>query len=573
MKAKPIDKSQTLNIPVLASFARTSGDNALVAPRMRAPYGGHLVYYKDTSIFDDRCDTALAPSWTIFAPIQYATCEDALKDSLPEEISLVSIPDSIKLHGNTLPAITIPAQPFLDLESYLTKTLADSALIYIAFTTEHEGIVTFGFGADWWYQAWIDEAPVSSTIPKGNILWPISCTDNLCPVNVSKGRHMLVMRFIGGLSSSVLCVAGPKEMMAGAKCRAAPIKKEILRDNFRLSNASKRRLSKHAHTLTKRGLSGTWFAHMVTMREMGISPAEGTENISASKRDAFAIRRIAEYTPLRIDPEELIVGSALQFESIQARPPFIGESGGFGHTTLDFQTVRSKGYHGVRDNILANIAAVENDGKRDFWESMLICIGAACRWHDRYRELLGKLVEESSGDQKRHYQKVLRNCKRVPEYPSENFTEAVQALWFQREFLRVCGCWSGIGRSGIGRIDELLGDFLKKDLKESRITIAEAREILSHFFAKGTEWVGPPLALDSGDAAFFQYIILAGVDKDGKEVCNEVTCLVLDIIEELHISDFPVTVRVNSRTPARLYQRIAEVQSLGSGIVAVYNED
>jgi formate C-acetyltransferase len=52
-----------------------------------------------------------------------------------------------------------------------------------------------------------------------------------------------------------------------------------------------------------------------------------------------------------------------------------------------------------------------------------------------------------------------------------------------------------------------------------------------------------------------------------------VTYLVLDIVEELHISDFPVAVRVSGNTPDKLWRRIAEVQRTGGGIVSIYNED
>ena len=47
----------------------------------------------------------------------------------------------------------------------------------------------------------------------------------------------------------------------------------------------------------------------------------------------------------------------------------------------------------------------------------------------------------------------------------------------------------------------------------------------------------------------------------------------LDIIEELGISDFPTTVRINSRSPEKLLERTAEVIRHGGGVVAVYNED
>lgn len=54
---------------------------------------------------------------------------------------------------------------------------------------------------------------------------------------------------------------------------------------------------------------------------------------------------------------------------------------------------------------------------------------------------------------------------------------------------------------------------------------------------------------------------------------NEVTYLVLDIIEELGISDFPTSVRLNDKTDEKLLRRVAEVMRFGGGTLAVYNEE
>jgi formate C-acetyltransferase len=133
-------------------------------------------------------------------------------------------------------------------------------------------------------------------------------------------------------------------------------------------------------------------------------------------------------------------------------------------------------------------------------------------------------------------------------------------------FQRLCGNWSGIGR-----IDLMLGKYLEEDLQAGRLTLGEAREILAHFWIKGTEWIGSR-EWETGDAQHYQNIVLSGVDADGNDVTNEVTHLVLDIIQELHISDFPVAVRINRDTPSKLLHRIAEVQRQGGGIVSIYNE-
>ena len=51
------------------------------------------------------------------------------------------------------------------------------------------------------------------------------------------------------------------------------------------------------------------------------------------------------------------------------------------------------------------------------------------------------------------------------------------------------------------------------------------------FFIKGCEWI-TGLQNGSGDAQHYQNIVLAGIDENGEEVTNEVTYLVLDIIEK-----------------------------------------
>ena len=138
---------------------------------------------------------------------------------------------------------------------------------------------------------------------------------------------------------------------------------------------------------------------------------------------------------------------------------------------------------------------------------------------------------------------------------------------FTFAFIRLCGNWPGIGR-----IDYLLGDYLKKDLSDGVLSLDDAREILAHFFIKGCEWINGQ-EIGSGDAQHYQNILLAGIDQDGNGVTNEVTYLVLDILEELGISDFPTSVRVNKNSDEKLLRRVAEVMRYGGGILAVYNED
>jgi formate C-acetyltransferase len=248
------------------------------------------------------------------------------------------------------------------------------------------------------------------------------------------------------------------------------------------------------------------------------------------------------------------------------------------HTTLGFGKALRLGYKGLRAQIDERLKRGGLDEKGvDLLQAMLLCLDAAAMWHRRHIEALEELVADSSGGgsptglsgpPRTGYERVLANLRNVPENPPASFAEAVQSLWFMYAFQRLCGNWSGLGR-----LDEMLGPYLKADLASGATTLDEAREDLAHFWIKGTEWIGGLEAYYGGDAQHYQNVVLGGVDAEGNEVTNEVTYLVLDIIEELGISDYPVAVRLNARSPERLLRRIAEVQRRGGGIVSVYNED
>ena len=296
---------------------------------------------------------------------------------------------------------------------------------------------------------------------------------------------------------------------------------------------------------------------------------DGIENfasLSHVERYDTAIRQIAEFSPIRICEGERLSGAATLGQAIlHAVPATYGGKpvyNSISHLTVDFETVLKEGVNGIKARAEASYKKYEGSEKEAFSRSCLNCIEAFEIWHARYLDALKDLPE---------YRANYENLGRVPFESATSFYEAVQSIWFTFAFLRLCGNWPGIGR-----IDYLLGSYLKNDLERGILTLDGAREILAHFFIKGCEWINGnrdcPFA-GSGDAQHYQNILLGGIDENGNEVTNEVTYLVLDILEELGISDFPTTVRVNSKTDGKLLRRVAEVMKYGGGTLAIYNEE
>jgi len=332
------------------------------------------------------------------------------------------------------------------------------------------------------------------------------------------------------------------------------------------------RLSEATRELAARYISGA-IGCLVQPATFALDPDFLATGPTPNRHYAEAVRLIAAQAPLRILPGERLAGAATISEAAWHKTP-LTPFGSISHTTLGFEKALRIGCRGIREQIdeRMNRGGLDAEGV-DLLEAMRRCLDAAGTWHARHVTALETLVSESSGSERSHWETVLAGLRAVPENPPSSFREAVQALWMLWDFQRLCGNWSGIGR-----IDKLLGPYLERDLEAGMITLDEARELLAHFWIKGCEWTtgrghcmsdGP----NSGDAQYYQNIVLAGVDEQGEPVLNAVTDLVLDVVEELHISDFPIAVRLSAQTPERLLRRVAAIQRLGGGIIAVYNDD
>lgn len=318
-----------------------------------------------------------------------------------------------------------------------------------------------------------------------------------------------------------------------------------------------RHLSADTRRLAARVLAGEYGRNMAPAT-FSLYPEE--EALPPERRSARAVLRVAELAPLRLRADEWLAGAAPLLEATFHQQP-VAKTGGISHTTIGFERALREGLASYRQRLRERRerGGLESE-QSDFLDAMAECLDAMAIWH---RRLLDGL-EELGLDE------VRARLFRVPEQPPETFGEAVQALWFLWEFQRLCGNWSGLGR-----VDKMLGPYLARDLADEAITLDEARELLAHFWIKGAEWIGAKNSHigSSGDAQFYQNVVLGGVDEDGVPVLNEVTDLVLDIVEELHISDFPVAVRVGGHTPARIWRRLADIQRQGGGIVSIYNDE
>ena len=287
----------------------------------------------------------------------------------------------------------------------------------------------------------------------------------------------------------------------------------------------------------------------------------GFSDFSELEKHKYALRRIAETAPIRLVSPKLAGSATFDMARTHHIPAvYAGESFAYSvsHITPGYERILKKGFSGLEADIKKRLTGQTTNDQKSYLEGLLHTVDSVRIFHKRTLEYVAVQGSTDLYD-------VLKN---VPEHPAKTFHEALQSLWFSFAVHRLFGNWPAIGR-----IDLMLGPYLEKDLAEGSISINEARELLAHFFICGCEWITGWFEWGSGDAQHYQNIVLSGVDDAGNFVYNTVTDLVLDIVDELPISDFPIAVRINDETPENLLLKIADVTRHGGGVVAVYNDD
>ncbi|MDD4772147.1 MAG: pyruvate formate lyase family protein [Eubacteriales bacterium] len=332
------------------------------------------------------------------------------------------------------------------------------------------------------------------------------------------------------------------------------------------------RLSEETRVFADEALHGRYGREAQETPYLAADDIEGFVTLSPYKKHDAMITLVAAEAPLRICDNELLCGSATLGGAIgHVIPVCYGGSvvmGSTSHLTCNFDRVVREGINSYRDRILKRMAEPTTEKQRIFLESLLNVYDALSVWHRRYLNLLSQRHDAAQTDEERaYYRELYENLCGVPFNPPKNYKQALQSVWFTFAFLRLCGNWPGIGR-----LDHIVGPYLENDLNRGDITENEAREYMAHFFIKGCEWI-TLRDRGSGDAQHYQNLVIGGCDIGGNEISGTATRLILEVVEEFPISDFPIAARLTEDSPPWLIEKLAAVIKHGGGVAAVYNEN
>lgn len=252
---------------------------------------------------------------------------------------------------------------------------------------------------------------------------------------------------------------------------------------------------------------------------------------------------------------------------------------GDGHIVPDFEKALKIGLNGLikeAEERLSRVDISENDALREkaFLESVIIINKSIIAFGERYSKLAEELaLKESNADRKNELLKIAEVCKRVPKESPTNFYEAVQMIWFIHLVIQI---ESNGHSASLGRVDQYLYSYYKKDLEEGVITKEAAKELLQCLWIKLYSILKIRSTSHSGYGAgypTYQNVTIGGSNVDGSDAVNELSYLILESVGEAKLTQPNLSARVHLNTAERFLRECAEVVATGFGMPALHNDE
>ncbi len=252
-----------------------------------------------------------------------------------------------------------------------------------------------------------------------------------------------------------------------------------------------------------------------------------------------------------------------------------------GHTTLDGVIYR-KGMLDFKADIAKSLESLDylNDAeaadKAEELKAMEITCDAAIIFAERHADLALKMAaQEDDPQRKEELERIAGICRRVPARAPRDFWEALQMYWFVH--LGTITELNGWDAMSPGHLDQHLYPFYEKDLAANVLDRERAKELIECLWIKFNNHPAPPkvgiTALESGTYNDFTNINIGGLKVDGSDGVNEVSYIMLEAVDELHLLQPGSNVQISHKTPNRFLKAAARVIRKGYGYPSVFNTD
>ena len=274
---------------------------------------------------------------------------------------------------------------------------------------------------------------------------------------------------------------------------------------------------------------------------------------------------LADYISKAVPEEELI---AARNGATQ-----INYADGTGHLLIDYEYILGHGLGAVLDHIEKSRDSIDYyeagalDKKMEL-DAMEIAVKAVIAYAHRFADLAEeKAAQVEADDPSRagELRTIAENLHTVPEHPAKTFWQAIQSLWLCNLVVQIESNGTGVS---IGRIDQWLYPYYRRDIDNKTITQEQAQELLDSLWVKFEEM--NKIRSTSAVEIFSGYltnqcVTIGGCDENGADAVNDLSYMCLQAQLDVYLKSPQMAVRINSRTPYKFLRKAFDCISLGGG--------
>jgi formate C-acetyltransferase len=256
----------------------------------------------------------------------------------------------------------------------------------------------------------------------------------------------------------------------------------------------------------------------------------------------------------------------------------LGTPGPYLRAPIVFERVLSKGMRGIIEEAQANInhftEAQESDiEKLYFWRAVIMVCEALVHYAKRHAQLAEDLAsKEPDPERRKELEEIAEVCQRVPENPARTLHEAIQSITF---VLLAVKMETPHMPGDDGRPDQYLWPYFEKDLREDRITLEKAAELIGDFIAFRGSVVSVKemrVVQSQQTVAELNHVTVGGVDRKGEDATNPLSYLILHVLGLLKIPEPHCSLRWHPDTPPWIMRKAHETTAKISGTPQFVND-
>ena len=224
------------------------------------------------------------------------------------------------------------------------------------------------------------------------------------------------------------------------------------------------------------------------------------------------------------------------------------------HFALNLHTLLTLGLAGIIRQ--AQQREAELDGEQaHYLQAIVRCYEAVQAYALAHAAQASRLAAGAEPGDHARLERIAAICQACAERAPRSFQEALQLFWFVY-VLRNQGT--------VGRLDQHLYPFYQHDLLAGTLERAQALELLCELWRRMNQ-------ASVGDT--LRNVMLGGQDASGADATNELSYLMLDASIAVHQPEPHLNARIHKNTPSSFLDKVAELQLLGHGQGALYNDE